>query len=90
MADRAIRLPLNPVGRYYHDESCIDCDMCRQTAPDNMARDEATGFSYTFKQPSTPQEEEQCREALEECPTDSIGDDGDEPVQPPEPGAGAK
>ncbi len=77
MADRSIRLPMNAPGRYYHDETCIDCDLCRQMAPDNMSRDEARGVSYVSRQPANADEEERCREALECCPTDSIGDDGD-------------
>jgi ferredoxin len=30
-----------------------------------------------FKQPATAQEEAQCRQALEECPTAAIHDDGE-------------
>ena len=76
MADREHRLPVNAPGRFYTDDSCIDCDMCRQTAPDNFARSDEIHLSFVFHQPSTPDEEELCRMALDGCPTDSIGDDG--------------
>jgi ferredoxin len=33
--------------------------------------------AYVFKQPDTSDEEAQCREALETCPTAAIRDDGD-------------
>ena len=58
------------------DTECIDCDLCRQTAPDNFDRNEDEGYSYVSKQPENEEEEEACREAIEECPVDAIGDDG--------------
>jgi len=33
--------------------------------------------AYVFKQPNTLEEEEQCRKALETCPTAAIYDDGE-------------
>jgi ferredoxin len=36
------------------------------------------GHAYVIKQPSTPQEEEACREAMEGCPVEAIGNDGEE------------
>ncbi|HEX9305594.1 MAG TPA: ferredoxin, partial [Thermoanaerobaculia bacterium] len=32
-------------GRYYVDSQCIDCDVCRVTAPANFQREEAKGYS---------------------------------------------
>ena len=37
---------------------------------------EDEGYSFVYKQPESPEEEELCREALEECPVEAIGDDG--------------
>jgi len=65
-------------GKYYVDSNCIDCDVCRDTAPDNFKANEEEGFSFVFKQPENGEEEEQCRDAMESCPVESIGDDGDE------------
>ena len=76
MADRNHKTPLNVPGPFYVDETCIDCDLCRETAPDNFTRNDDGGYSYVFKQPTTPEEEAQCKEAKEGCPVEAIGDDG--------------
>ena len=57
---------------------CIDCDLCRETAPKNFTREEDEGYSYVFKQPETDEEVEQCVEAMEGCPVEAIGDDGED------------
>ena len=76
MADIEYKYPDNVPGKYYVDEECIDCDLCRQTAPDNFERNEDGGYSYVYKQPVNANEEELCIEALEGCPVEAIGDDG--------------
>jgi ferredoxin len=76
MSEVANKYPENAVGRYYVDDQCIDCDQCRETAPDIFRRDEATGHSYVFRQPETPEEEALCQEAMLSCPVEAIGDDG--------------
>lgn len=76
MADREDKLPENAPGRFYVDGQCIDCDLCRQTAPLNFLRNDGEGYTYVSKQPETEEEAEQCREALDECPVEAIGDDG--------------
>ncbi len=68
----------NVKGKFYVDEQCIDCDLCRETAPKFFTRNEDGGYSYVFNQPTNPQEEEECMEALEGCPVEAIGKDGDE------------
>ena len=62
--------------KYYVDNQCIDCDLCRETAPDNFKRNEDGGYSYVSKQPETPEEEGRCKEAKEGCPVEAIGDNG--------------
>lgn len=76
MANIEDKYPDNVPGKYYVDEECIDCDLCRQTAPDNFERNEDKGYSYVYKQPVNADEEELCIEALEGCPVEAIGDDG--------------
>ena len=76
MADNTDKVPGSVDGKFYVDSNCIDCDLCRQTAPDNFERNEDDGYSFVFKQPADPDEEELCREAMEECPVEAIGDDG--------------
>lgn len=76
MADNTDKVAGNADGQFYVDTNCIDCDLCRQTAPDNFDRNEDEGFSFVFKQPETEEEEQACRDALDECPVEAIGDDG--------------
>jgi ferredoxin len=74
MPDINERLPENTEGRFYVDSTCIDCDNCRQTAPTFFRRHEDIGSSYVFRQPETQEEIDQCLDAMEGCPTESIGD----------------
>ena len=76
MAQLEDRSEENLPGRYYVDSSCIDCDMCRGHAPDFFGRNDDIGLSVVYRQPATEEEIKLCEEALAECPTDSIGRDG--------------
>jgi ferredoxin len=76
MAEIGEKLRENVPGRYYVDRQCIDCDVCRDTAPANFTRNDEDGYSYVFKQPVNQQEYELCREAFDACPVEAIGDDG--------------
>jgi ferredoxin len=76
MADLNQRVAENVPGRYYVDATCIDCDLCRETAPLNFTRKDSDGYSYVFHQPNDPAQEAACLAALEECPVEAIGDDG--------------
>lgn len=76
MADVANKYPENVVGKYYVDNQCIDCDLCRETAPDNFKRNDDGGYSFVYKQPASPEEEARCKEAKEGCPVEAIGDNG--------------
>jgi ferredoxin len=77
MADPDDRLPDNVPGKYYVDSNCIDCDVCRTTAPNNFEANEDEGYSFVAKQPEDDEEKSQCQEALESCPVEAIGDDGE-------------
>lgn len=78
MADKEDKNPENVGGKYYVDAQCIDCDLCRETAPANFQRHDDEGYSYVYKQPESEEEEALCVEAMEGCPVEAIGDDGDE------------
>ncbi len=78
MADKTAKLEENAAGKFYVDDQCIDCDACRATAPDNFARDDEKGYSYVSVQPRDETELQLCIDALEGCPVEAIGDDGDE------------
>ena len=77
MAEVTDKLPENVRGKYYVDNQCIDCDVCRDTSPSNFTRDDENGYSYVYRQPQTPEEIELCEEALAACPVEAIGDDGE-------------
>jgi ferredoxin len=77
MADKVNKYGENVTGKYFVDNNCIDCDLCRETAPSNFTRQDDGGYSYVFKQPSAPEEEELCRQAMEGCPVEAIGNDGE-------------
>jgi len=71
MADPRKRLAGNAPGDFYVDSSCIDCDLCRQIAPETFrAEGEA---SIVGRQPSGPAETLRAEMALVTCPTASIG-----------------
>jgi ferredoxin len=76
MANRSAKYADNAPGKFYVDENCIDCDACRATAPDNFARNDEKGYSFVVKQPTNELEAQLCREALEGCPVEAIGEDG--------------
>ena len=76
MAEKNDRLSQNVTGPYYVDSTCVDCDLCRNTAPDFFRRDDETGFSFVHRQPFTPDEIALAEEAKQGCPTESIGNDG--------------
>ena len=77
MADPDDKVEMNVAGKYYVDSSCIDCDVCRETAPNNFKANEDEGYSFVYKQPDNDEEEGLCQEAMESCPVEAIGDDGD-------------
>jgi ferredoxin len=71
MADRMRRLLQNIAGDFFVDDSCIDCDTCRQIAPAHF-RDHGDQSSV-YRQPVTAAEISQALKALVSCPTASIG-----------------
>jgi ferredoxin len=76
MAEIEDKLPDNAPGKFYVDDQCIDCDVCRDTSPANFIRNDENGYSFVYKQPETAEEFALCEEALEACPVEAIGDDG--------------
>ncbi|HCP06293.1 MAG: ferredoxin [Verrucomicrobia bacterium] len=76
MADIANRYPENVGGAYYVDNQCIDCDLCRETAPNSFKRNDDGGYSFVFNQPTTPEELKLAKEAMEGCPVEAIGSNG--------------
>ncbi|HEY5991670.1 MAG TPA: ferredoxin [Candidatus Udaeobacter sp.] len=76
MSDRNGRVKENVPGPFYVDSSCIDCDVCRDAAPNNFTRFFRHAYCYVSKQPENKMEREACEEALAACPVEAIGNDG--------------
>jgi ferredoxin len=66
----------NVPGKFYVDDQCIDCDLCREICPACFKRDEIGGYSIISKQPEGEDEIALCEEAIESCPVHAIGNDG--------------
>jgi ferredoxin len=71
MAQVKRRLAGNVDGDFYVDESCIDCDACRQIASAVFREDGSR--SVVYHQPSDPGQVHRALMALVACPTASIG-----------------
>ena len=78
MADKNLKCKDNKPGKFYVDQNCISCDACVTAAPNCFSMDEANGHAWVKAQPQTPQEVDQCKEAMEGCPVESIGNDGED------------
>lgn len=76
MADKSAKWKQNASGKFYVDDQCIACDACCVEAPRFFLMNDDDGHAFTCKQPSTPEEFEECENALEACPVAAIGDDG--------------
>jgi ferredoxin len=65
----------NVPGAFFVLDNCIDCDLCRQSAPQIFKRKNVgnAGYSYVFAQPTTPREEQLARDAMQACPVEAIG-----------------
>ena len=72
MALVELRLAENVAGDFFVDSSCIDCDLCRQIAPDTFSQ--AGDQSVVHHQPRSAEEVFAALKALVTCPTASIGD----------------
>lgn len=76
MADFKLRVAENAVGDFFVDSSCIDCDTCRQLAPQVFG--EAPEHAYVWQQPSDSEGRRSALHALLSCPTGSIGSVGED------------
>lgn len=77
MAIRDNRLESNVPGKFYVDDQCIDCDLCRETCPQCFKRDDDTGTSIVYHQPDNDDDLSLCEDAMNSCPVGAIGDDGE-------------
>ena len=77
MADKNKKYDDNLAGRFYVDKECIACDACVLAAPDHFGMHPEDGHAFVIKQPGSTDEEGKCKEAMEGCPVEAIGNDGE-------------
>ena len=77
MANPSKRLDSNIAGNFYVDGTCINCDTCRQLAPNTF--EEVGEFSAVFSQPENEDHTHRAYQALLACPVGSIGTEQSEP-----------
>ncbi|MED0677044.1 MBL fold metallo-hydrolase [Aneurinibacillus thermoaerophilus] len=65
------RLEANVDGDFYVNTACINCDTCRQLAPDTFS--EIGDYSAVTRQPVNQEEKQRAFYALLSCPTGAIG-----------------
>ncbi|HEV8540165.1 MAG TPA: MBL fold metallo-hydrolase [Nitrospiraceae bacterium] len=79
MADVTKRLTTNVPGNFFVDETCINCDTCRQLAPGSF--EEIGDFSAVTRQPVGDKPLLQAYQALLACPVGSIGTEQSDKVR---------
>src|ERR687888_55136 len=72
MARRELAVAENAPGDLFVDETCIECDTCRELAPDVFGSLES-GQSFVERQPSDDPTWRRALHAVVSCPTASIG-----------------
>lgn len=75
MADKTDKQVESVEGKFYVDTQCIDCDLCRDTAPDFFTRSD-NGYSYVYNQPVSEVDIQLCEDCVADCPVEAIGTDG--------------
>src|SRR5262249_25394523 len=76
VANLTKRVPEDAPGDFFVDTTCIDCDTCRQVAPEVFG--EADDHAFVRRQPGDADDRRHALHALVCCPTGSIGCLGDD------------
>ena len=71
MANSKKKLPGNIEGNFFVDSTCINCDACRQLAPETFQEQEE--FSSVYRQPAGDLDNHHAYQAMIACPVGSIG-----------------
>jgi ferredoxin len=80
MADAKRAYRENISGDFFVDDTCIDCDLCRQIEPRVFKA--RSGHSVVHHQPKTENQTRRAAMALVTCPTGSIGTRGKHDLRP--------
>ncbi|HWP83992.1 MAG TPA: MBL fold metallo-hydrolase [Terriglobia bacterium] len=71
MANRSLRLSTNAAGEFFVDSTCIDCDQCRELAPQVFG--DGPGQASVVRQPEDAAARHAALRALVTCPVGAIG-----------------
>lgn len=77
MANRNDKAQKNVPGRFYVDKSCVCCGQCHEMAPKIFSEDTSNGGMYVAQQPTSETDIQLCQDAIQICPVEAIGDDGE-------------
>jgi ferredoxin len=77
VADKKSKWSENASGKFYVDDQCIACDACVIEAPGFFVMNDKDGHAFVKLQPKTEKDISECLSALEACPVEAIGSDGD-------------
>ena len=82
MADKTNKLADQVPGPWYVDDTCTPCHVCLdeagpQAGYDILRYNDDESRVLVVKQPVTPEELDAAQRALEICPTNAIGSDGE-------------
>tara|TARA_Y100000296_G_C5120806_1_gene230309 strand:- start:678 stop:914 length:237 start_codon:yes stop_codon:yes gene_type:complete len=77
VADKEAKFDQNVEGKFYVDDQCIACDACVVEAPKFFEMNDDEGHAFVKLQPSTEYDLKLCLNALEACPVEAIGEDGE-------------
>lgn len=77
MALKKSKWPENVDGKFYVDNQCIACDACVIEAPRFFLMNNKEGHAFVKMQPRSEADLKECLEALNSCPVEAIGNDGD-------------
>ena len=72
MARRELAVAENVPGDLFVDDSCIECDTCRELAPEVFGSTQS-GQSFVLRQPPGEASWQRALQAVVSCPTASIG-----------------
>lgn len=75
MADKSNSWEDNASGKWYVDKNCILCGVCVDVAAENFKEADSGDHARLVKQPANPTEEAACKDAMEQCPVEAIGND---------------
>lgn len=78
MPDKKTKWENNFPGKFYVDDQCIACDACVLEAPKFFFMDEEDGHAFVKFQPKKAAEIAECLSAMEACPVEAIGNDGED------------